>query len=215
MRLGFRRNFLLCISSLISSQGLSKVFWKFKIWHRCIPMHILAWTDCVKVQVSFDIRTRVYFRVSLHLTNDIKPWNKNQRKRIKRDRATGIIQKLLSYVNCREIYFSYTWQTNTLTNKMEMMLRDKQIPSPTRWKWCFDLRIQITPFVSSNFSWRSITMEINAIGLHERTLEGKIKWQNMYKPTLKSPLQKHQNTPMKLVVDQRRRHWTWCLRKKV
>jgi hypothetical protein len=137
LRLGFRRNFLLCISSLISSQGLSKVFWKFKIWHRCIPMHILAWTDCVKVQVSFDIRTRVYFRVSLHLTNDIKPWNKNQRKRIKRDRATGIIQKLLSYVNCREIYFSYTWQTNTLTNKMEMMLRDKQIPSPTRWKWYY------------------------------------------------------------------------------
>ena len=112
LRLGFRRNFLLCISSLISSQGLSKVFWIFKIWHRCIPMHILAWTDCVKVQVSFDIRTRVYFRVSLHLANDIKPWNKNQRKRIKRDRGTGIIQKLLSYVNCREIHFSYTWHTS-------------------------------------------------------------------------------------------------------
>ena len=37
-RLDFWRIFLLCISSLISSQVLSKVFWKFKIWlGRCIP----------------------------------------------------------------------------------------------------------------------------------------------------------------------------------
>ena len=84
-------------------------------------MYILAWTDCVKVQVSFDIRTRVYFRVSLHLANDIKPWNKNQRKRIKRDRATGIIQKLLSYVNYISVIRDK--QTNTLANKMKMMLR--------------------------------------------------------------------------------------------
>jgi hypothetical protein len=36
VRLDFRRHFLLYISSLISSQVLSKVFWKFKIW---LPVH--------------------------------------------------------------------------------------------------------------------------------------------------------------------------------
>ena len=36
LRLDFRRYFLLCNSSLISSQGLSKVFWKFKFWP---PVH--------------------------------------------------------------------------------------------------------------------------------------------------------------------------------
>ena len=41
------KKFSVCVSVLISSQALSKVFWKFKILPWCIPMHILAWTHCV------------------------------------------------------------------------------------------------------------------------------------------------------------------------
>jgi len=37
------KKFSVCISIPISSQALSKVFWKLKIWR---PMHILSWMDC-------------------------------------------------------------------------------------------------------------------------------------------------------------------------
>jgi hypothetical protein len=42
------KKFSVCIFILISFQGLSKVFWKFLIGSQCIPMDILAWTDCVR-----------------------------------------------------------------------------------------------------------------------------------------------------------------------
>ena len=46
------KKFSVCFSILVSSQALSKVFLKFKIWPRCIPMHILAWTDCVALSAD-------------------------------------------------------------------------------------------------------------------------------------------------------------------
>ena len=48
LRLGFRRNFLSVLHPNLVSSPIKGILEIFNLTPRCIPMDILAWTDCVR-----------------------------------------------------------------------------------------------------------------------------------------------------------------------
>ena len=53
LRLDFRRHFLTCLSNPIPLHPCQRYSGNFKLDHRCIPMHILAYADCVRSSTGY------------------------------------------------------------------------------------------------------------------------------------------------------------------